>query len=751
MNTNKYYTYYIFIFFISQDKYVFLFKFLFNSLKDGIKTLITFKDAILIETNIMLSIIKLFLNDSIDKKSDYLLIFLFFENNEFIFQSKLNIYFKKNSNIIDILIIVSFLNKLSDIDIDSKKQILKCYQSIQKSNQSLLSANINDMINDEINKLEAQIELIINPKKFNFTDQIIFQKLEDSQLTNCYKKPWTSLKEYIITMLNLTVENFMYSFRTHLLELKNNKLDPRDLHVYEKVTFYPSFEFDEKIDFDIFIKFSVKKFDESYEIDWTNTDRLSNRNLLFFSLSPFMETIEAVATSSARKGTIKNNIIPILLLQGSIDVDKEYFMFEPIDNWNGPFITNLLNTNEFTFPQNLIKPIAYLDFSDNKLNEKGSLFYTNGLLKEHKDVLNTEYKTQSKCDDVNYDLKETFEVVKRLDNENKNIFLKSIYNDVVNYLTFLENKRKKEKTFDQGSPLVQYFLNEIKKSFTFQNVNDKWIFDDFKPNEFKEKCVVDHEQYKALRYSLNHHLTLVNGAPGTGKTYLACELVKLLIRSGYTHQILIATYKNVSLDGFLDNVAEFLENNEVNFIRIGGKPRTEKKFILQNRLEIEIPEKIIQLKKQILYLLSLQVMINNCLSNSSNDLIKSIMDEIDKLINIKKILFNKFPFYSKEDELIITNFFNPIVFIPFGSIYFNCWFYESDYYESVNQKIRNELVESYDLIFTEFRNYLNQGENDKNTEIINKIIKNFFDGNEDQFKIYLTIRKRYLFFIGYNK
>lgn len=53
------------------------------------------------------------------------------------------------------------------------------------------------------------------------------------------------------------------------------------------------------------------------------------------------------------------------MLQGNIVVDKEYYMFEPIENWNGPFFNNLLNTNKFAFPKTMIKPIVYLDFSDN--------------------------------------------------------------------------------------------------------------------------------------------------------------------------------------------------------------------------------------------------------------------------------------------------------------------------------------------------------------------------------------------------
>ena len=138
------------------------------------------------------------------------------------------------------------------------------------------------MIKEETNKLETEINFFLNPKKIIFTDQMIIQKLNDTELTNDYKKPWTSLELYIKTMFNLSIENYMYSFRKHLNELKNGEMDPRDLRLYEKVTICPSFEFDEKMDFDIFIKFSIRENGQSIKIDWENTERLSFPNLLFF-------------------------------------------------------------------------------------------------------------------------------------------------------------------------------------------------------------------------------------------------------------------------------------------------------------------------------------------------------------------------------------------------------------------------------------------------------------------------------------
>ena len=359
--------------------------------------------------------------------------------------------------------------------------------------------------------------------------------------------------------------------------------------IFSKVKISDFNNFDEKSEFDFFIQCSIRaptykeeggaiKTHKMRKIDWEFTDRLSNRSLLFFSFSPLMDKIEAVCVSRAKKGEISDSlIVPVSILQGEVEIDKEYFVFEPVDQWNGPFFDNLLNTSEVTLSKSLIKPIILLDFSGNLVGQPDSLFCSSQLFKKRNDRSVQKYEIKSEKEDVQYFCKE---IIAKLENP-KRFSADKILNDICYQLNVLERQRGRLNKIEDDSEIVKEVTYEIHNYLGYQKVSDQWKFDTFTPQEFRENCVVDNEQYKALKYSLNHHLTLVNGAPGTGKTYLACELVKLLIKSHYKYPILVVTYKNVSLDGFLYNIAEFLQQNDVDFVRIGGKPRTENKFILE--------------------------------------------------------------------------------------------------------------------------------------------------------------------------
>ncbi|KAK8837604.1 hypothetical protein M9Y10_036135 [Tritrichomonas musculus] len=589
--------------------------------------------------------------------------------------------------------------------------------------------------------------------KFIFNESTIYNKLNDSELTNNYKEPWSSISTYIKVMYNLTVENFFYPLRVHLNELKSDELDPRDLYLYEKVKIYPCYEFDDRAEYDVFVKFSIRapKYREGStikerkmrQIDWTFTERLSNRKLLFFSFSPLMEKIEAVAVSRAKKGTIQNNVVPISFLQGTLDIGKEYFMFEPTDHWNGPLFDNLLNTSEMTLPKILTKPIISLDFSDNLINNE-SLFNVPSLFL-NKNEFHSEYEIKSTGEDVIFYCNEFVSSLEK-QTASKERFVKRTLNDICDFMENIERQKGNMKKFDKNSEVVKTVSTEIQKYVGFKSINEKWPFDSFSEEEFHEKCTVDHEQYKALKFSLNHHLTLVNGAPGTGKTYLACELVKLLIQSCYEHPIIVVTYKNVSLDGFLNNIANFLEKNEIDFVRIGGKPRTENKYILSKQLDRVIPPDIQLMRHQIIYLVSMNVMMNDCLKELENkplnEVSKSIITEIDNSINIRKTLFNMFPFYSRQEEMNITNFFIPLQCIPSAESYFNCWLLGDDYFNETKRLLHRNLTQKYENLLNEFGGYLKNKENKNNSEVIDDIIGNQFFGDEEKFYHFLKANEK---------
>lgn len=286
----------------------------------------------------------------------------------------------------------------------------------------------------------------------------------------------------------------------------------------------------------------------------------------------------------------------------------------------------------------------------------------------------------------------------------------------------------------------------MKRYTGFRIGNEKWPYDDLTEKEFRKKLYVDHEQYKAIKYCLSHHLTLVNGAPGTGKTYLACELIKLLIKSNYQHPILVVTYKNVSLDGLLDNIASFLENNKIDFARIGGRPRTENKFILSKILDRKIPLEVQRLKKQILYLTILgsktQKSITFLENKKIDECCKFIMNDIDKSINIREIMFDKYMFYDKEDEEIITNLLEPTSLIPTADEYFQCWINGNDYYNKLKAKKRNDFIQNRNNLLTEVIAFYYSKEGTEKKDVIIKIIKSQFLNNELLFRKFLHQHKK---------
>ena len=104
------------------------------------------------------------------------------------------------------------------------------------------------------------------------------------------------------------------------------------------------------------------------------------------------------------------------------------------------------------------------------------------------------------------------------------------------------------------------------------------------PDEYKDRLLrVDHEQFDALFHFLNYSLTLVNGHPGSGKTHLAREIVRVLGASHISSPVFLIAQTNHSIDAFLEGIIQFVDNK--NIIRLGGKPRTNDKKILDRMMQ----------------------------------------------------------------------------------------------------------------------------------------------------------------------
>ncbi|EAY18031.1 hypothetical protein TVAG_113750 [Trichomonas vaginalis G3] len=116
-----------------------------------------------------------------------------------------------------------------------------------------------------------------------------------------------------------------------------------------------------------------------------------------------------------------------------------------------------------------------------------------------------------------------------------------------------------------------------KEEKILQDCYQSW-FDGMCANLMNDHLRVDKEQYNSIRHFLKYPLTLVNGYPGTGKTHLAREAVRLLLNSNYHKPIVVITQTNHSLDAFFEGVLSFAPPESI--LRHGGKLRTENEVLI---------------------------------------------------------------------------------------------------------------------------------------------------------------------------
>ena len=91
-------------------------------------------------------------------------------------------------------------------------------------------------------------------------------------------------------------------------------------------------------------------------------------------------------------------------------------------------------------------------------------------------------------------------------------------------------------------------------------------------------CILDSSQCAAMQHILRNQISIIQGPPGCGKTFVGTKFVELIAsrQPQLDRPILLLTYKNHALDEFLMKVMKFIPKKQI--CRIGGRskePRIE--------------------------------------------------------------------------------------------------------------------------------------------------------------------------------
>lgn len=170
----------------------------------------------------------------------------------------------------------------------------------------------------------------------------------------------------------------------------------------------------------------------------------------------------------------------------------------------------------------------------------------------------------------------------------------------------------------QTFPLKEYIVFASNKPCAPEYLNDsnfqKYNIDDYKFNilddeEWPTEIYLQQEssQYKAFRAALTQKYVLIQGVPGTGKTFIGQQIVKTMIENLYMtgrlkNPIAVICNNNHTLDHFLEGILKITEK----LVRIGSQSKCEtlKKYSLKeivklNKLKINyVLEQNLKIKEQ---------------------------------------------------------------------------------------------------------------------------------------------------------
>ena len=408
-------------------------------------------------------------------------------------------------------------NQYKDAIEKNLKMIERLIQNIEKYKHFLESIHEASQYNPQTNLIN-RLESTVVPTKYDLSQK---QKFNTENKIN---SKWETIDKYKDVMTILTKENFYFPFRNNLNNLLKKELDPRDLFLYEGVKI--SFLKNPKLfylfkDCTTFLDFRIRLppgYNKKITVpSWEKTERLGNNSLLILSTSPDLLRIDAICKSCACARASNEKIA---------------------------------KTHREMLKQGIV-PISIL---------KGEI---------HDNTTYYAFEPTSSWSAVQ-------PILNRLQMMNTITFPKNFTKPILD-LYFHDNEEVDRNTYNPNVLLKDDFGgDDIRKK-----ADEDWIFDDYSKEQKRLLLRVDEEQYSAIRYALKNKLTLINGAPGTGKTHLAREFLRILHTSPHSRPVAIITYTNHSLDAFLEGILDFIKPDE--FIRWGGPPRTQNPKILKRR------------------------------------------------------------------------------------------------------------------------------------------------------------------------
>jgi len=167
-------------------------------------------------------------------------------------------------------------------------------------------------------------------------------------------------------------------------------------------------------------------------------------------------------------------------------------------------------------------------------------------------------------------------------------------------------------------PLKEYIVFASNKPCAPEYLNDsyfqKYNIDDYKFNILKDEewptevyLQQENSQYKAFKTALTQKYVLIQGAPGTGKTFIGQRIVKAMIENLYItgrlkNPIAVICNNNHTLDHFLEGILKITEK----LVRIGSQSKCEalknhslKRIVKVNKLKINsVLENNLKIKEQ---------------------------------------------------------------------------------------------------------------------------------------------------------